>query len=137
MGKAEHDQILAYLVSNAGSGKIAANNNSMRITESPKFIKEHREVPARLITQKEFGSLSNCGACHTWPIKAIIRNVRLKYWEITGDGNEKNIRVGTLYEGLTCPFMMVMMLAAFLTPEVKRLLSLCSAWIYARTALSL
>ncbi len=65
LGKAEHDQILAYLIHNAGSGKIAANNTSMRITESPKFIKEHREVPVRLIKQKEVGSLSNCSACHT------------------------------------------------------------------------
>ncbi len=65
LGKVEQDQILDYLVSNAGSGKLTVNNSSMRITESPKFIKEHREVPARLITQKEVGSLSNCSACHT------------------------------------------------------------------------
>ena len=65
LGKAEQDQILTYLVSNAGSGKLTVNNSSMRITESPKFIKEHREVPARLISQKEVGSLSNCSACHT------------------------------------------------------------------------
>jgi len=65
LGKVEQDQILDYLVSNAGSGKLTVNNNSMRITESPKFIKEHREVPARLITQKEVGTLSNCSACHT------------------------------------------------------------------------
>lgn len=65
LGKIEHEQILNYLLSNAGSGKITANNDSMQITKSPYFIKEHRKISANLIAQKEVGSLANCQACHT------------------------------------------------------------------------
>ena len=65
LGKVESAQILSYLVNNAGSGKITANNTSMQITKSPYFIKEHRKISAKLIDQKEVGSLANCLACHT------------------------------------------------------------------------
>ena len=65
LGKVESAQILSYLLNNAGSGKITANNTSMQITKSPYFIKEHRKISAKLIDQKEVGSLANCLACHT------------------------------------------------------------------------
>lgn len=65
LGKVESEQILNYLVTNAGSGKITANNTTMQITKSPYFIKEHRKISANLIEQKEVGSLANCMACHT------------------------------------------------------------------------
>lgn len=39
LGKSESEQILNYLVSHAGSGKITANNSSIQITKSPYFIK--------------------------------------------------------------------------------------------------
>jgi len=65
LGKVESAQILSYLVNNAGSGKITANNTSMQITKSPYFIKEHRKISAKLIDQKEVGALANCLACHT------------------------------------------------------------------------
>ncbi len=62
-GQVESEQILNYLVTNAGSGKITANNNTMQITKSPYFIKEHRKITPNLIEQKEVGSLANCMAC--------------------------------------------------------------------------
>ena len=65
LNKVESEQILHYLITNAGSGKITVNNHSMQITLSPYFIKEHRQISAKLIEQKEVGSLSNCLACHT------------------------------------------------------------------------
>lgn len=65
LGKVESEQILNYLVTNAGSGKITANNSTMQITKSPYFIKEHRKITPNLIEQKEVGSLANCMACHT------------------------------------------------------------------------
>jgi hypothetical protein len=65
LGKVESEQILNYLLTNAGSGKITANNSTMQITKSPYFIKEHRKIPAKLIEQKEVSSLANCLACHT------------------------------------------------------------------------
>lgn len=65
LAKSESEQILNYLVSNAGSGKITTNNSSMQITKSPYFIKEHRKIATKLVEQKEVSSLSNCSACHT------------------------------------------------------------------------
>ena len=65
LGKVETQELLAYLVSNAGNGKMTANNDTMQITKSPYFIKEHRKIDPKLIEQKEVGSLSNCIACHT------------------------------------------------------------------------
>lgn len=65
LGKVETQQILEYLVTNAGNGKMTANNDTMEITKSPYFIKEHRKIDARWITQKEVGTLANCTACHT------------------------------------------------------------------------
>ncbi|WP_263833200.1 diheme cytochrome c [Sulfurospirillum oryzae] len=65
LGKAESEQILSYLVTNAGSGKITANNTDMQITKSSYFIRKHREVSPKMIAQKEVGSIANCIACHT------------------------------------------------------------------------
>lgn len=65
LGKVETQELLTYLVSNAGSGKMTANNDTMQITKSPYFIKEHRKIAPKLIEQKEVGSLANCMACHT------------------------------------------------------------------------
>ena len=65
LGKVESEQILDYLVRNTRSGKMSANNSTMQITKSPYFIKKHRKIPAKLVEQKEVGSLSNCLACHT------------------------------------------------------------------------
>ena len=65
LGKVETQELLTYLVSNAGSGKMTANNDTIYITRSSYFIKKHREIAPKLIVQKEVGSLANCMACHT------------------------------------------------------------------------
>ena len=65
LGKVETQELLAYLVTNAGNGKMTTNNDAMQITKSPYFIKEHRKIAPKLIEQKEVGSLANCMACHT------------------------------------------------------------------------
>lgn len=65
LGKVETQQLLEYLVTNAGSGKMTANNTGIYITKSAYFIKEHRKIAPKLIEQKEVGSLANCMACHT------------------------------------------------------------------------
>lgn len=75
----DHASILAYLMHNAGNGKITQGNDTMRISQAPYFIKEHREIPQRLIDQKEVKSLSQCVACHT---KAE-----------QGDYSERNIKI--------------------------------------------
>lgn len=65
LGKVETQQLLDYLTTNAGNGKMTTNNPTMQITKSPYFIKEHRKIAPKLIEQKEVGTLANCIACHT------------------------------------------------------------------------
>ena len=77
LDKEEHKQILAYLLRNAADSKpvygdmgkmgrrIDPNSTPLRISGTPYFKKEHREIPKRLISQKEVRSIANCTACHT------------------------------------------------------------------------
>jgi hypothetical protein len=45
--------------------EVSDQNTPLRITQLAYFRHEHREIPARLITQNpEVGSLSNCNKCH-------------------------------------------------------------------------
>jgi hypothetical protein len=37
----------------------------------PYFIRKHREIPRRIIKQKEVKTLSNCTACHTTAEKGV------------------------------------------------------------------
>ncbi len=76
-------KILDYLVENSAekftnykrSRKIAksipSSQTPIKISDTPYFKKEHREIPKRLITQKEVKSISNCTACHTTAQKGI------------------------------------------------------------------
>ena len=77
LDKEESEQILAYLLRNAADSKpvygdigkmgkrIEPKTIPLRISETPYFKKEHREISKRLITQKEVKSIANCTACHT------------------------------------------------------------------------
>lgn len=71
------DEISAYLTANAADrsgGKRAkkfaesragAGGGLPRISENPYFVKEHDEIPARLVRDNpEVVSLSQCNACH-------------------------------------------------------------------------
>ncbi len=69
------ERITRYLVASAGDagghryvGKmlrgVSADAAPLRITELPKWIREHDEVPRREWTSKEVGSKANCPACH-------------------------------------------------------------------------
>ena len=68
-------RITDYLVSNAGDtgGRrygekllrgVSTTNPPLRITELPKWVREHREVPAWEWKHKEVRSKANCTACH-------------------------------------------------------------------------
>lgn len=68
-------QISGYLSANAGdtggarySRKllrgVSRNEAPLRITELPKWAREHREVSKREWASKEVGSKANCVACH-------------------------------------------------------------------------
>ena len=69
-------QITAYLTANAAdtggarySGKllrgISTTNAPLRITELPKWVREHRKVPDWEWKHKDVRSKANCTACHT------------------------------------------------------------------------
>lgn len=38
---------------------------ALRISQTPHFVKEHREISKKMITQPEVKSIANCTACHT------------------------------------------------------------------------
>ena len=68
-------KITAYLVSNAAdtggrrySGKlmrgVSDTNAPLRITELPKWVREHRKVPDWEWTHKDVRTRANCTACH-------------------------------------------------------------------------
>lgn len=69
------DRIARYLVANAGDKDsqrqgekllrgVAAADAPLRITELPKWVREHRKVPAWEWTHKDVGTKANCVACH-------------------------------------------------------------------------
>lgn len=59
-------QIAQWLEANAGTGKrVTGPIPEDRITRSPWFLREHREVPAAVWQRANIKSASNCAACHT------------------------------------------------------------------------
>ena len=74
-------QIEAYLTAHAARGTkgSAASMPSLRMTDTPWFIREHDEVPQALWKSPTVRSPANCGACH---VKAE-----------EGDFSERNLRL--------------------------------------------
>lgn len=59
-------EITAFLENNARSkGRAPSGKPLLRITETPWFKSEHREVAARDWKNSKVKSPANCGACHT------------------------------------------------------------------------
>lgn len=56
-------QILEFLRRNAGSG-AKHSASTLRISDTPWFTREHREVPTRAWTDPAVKSPANCTACH-------------------------------------------------------------------------
>lgn len=87
---ADNQRILKYLVENSAekstqykrsrkiNDSIAKNETPIAVTKTRYFIREHREIPKRLIVQKEVKSLSNCMACHTSADKGIYSERAIK-----------------------------------------------------------
>lgn len=46
----------------------------LRITELPKWVREHREVPKTEWTKKDVGSKANCTACHVDAAKGYFED---------------------------------------------------------------
>lgn len=72
----DENLVRSYLLRNASDAKrvygeigefaeaIGRQSTPLAISKTPKFKREHREIPRRLISQKEVKSISNCMACH-------------------------------------------------------------------------
>ncbi len=65
--------ITRYLVTHAGDAPgraskllrgVGAGEAPLRITELPKWVREHRAVPKSDWTRQDVGSRANCAACH-------------------------------------------------------------------------
>lgn len=75
--------ITRYLVANAGDAQgrrtkllsgVRTGDAPLRITELPKWVKEHDEVPKADWTRKDVGSKANCAACHTDAAKGYFED---------------------------------------------------------------
>ena len=57
--------IRGYLEANAGSGrKVARDPGVVRVTESPRFVRKHDDIPASVWRSPKVQRPANCGACH-------------------------------------------------------------------------
>ena len=72
-------EIGTFLEQNAGTGKRVRGAQTLRITESAWFRREHRELPAATWNLPGVKTAANCAACHTTADQ--------------GDFRERNIRV--------------------------------------------
>ncbi len=71
--QAKAAEVLAYLVANSGDAG-GANNRflrdltataiPLRITETPRWLGEHRKIQPEIWTRAAIGSKANCQACH-------------------------------------------------------------------------
>ena len=75
--------ITRYLVEHAGDvgrqpGKLLRGlrpgDAPLRITELPKWVHEHDEVPRSEWTRKDVGSKANCTACHIDAAKGYFKD---------------------------------------------------------------
>jgi len=65
---ADHKTLNNYLLLHASKHERMTGMGgpiAIRISETPNFKREHREIPKKMVTQAEVKSFSNCTACHT------------------------------------------------------------------------
>lgn len=58
-------ELSAWLTAQAANSRRAAAPPEDRITRTPWFVHEHREIPAAVWSRAAVKSPSNCAACHT------------------------------------------------------------------------
>jgi hypothetical protein len=76
LGESQRKVVLDYLLANAGDSpkagregrrfaeSIASGQTPLRITETPRWAREHREVRADRWKSSDVKSKANCVACH-------------------------------------------------------------------------
>jgi len=58
-------EIASFLERNAGNaGKLGSAGEPPRITQTARFIRKHREIPAKYWKDPRIKSAANCEACH-------------------------------------------------------------------------
>ena len=72
------DKAMQYKRSRKMTQSISLYDTPLKITEVPYFIKKHKKIPKRLITQQEVKTLSNCIACHTSAKQGIYNERAIK-----------------------------------------------------------
>ncbi|MDD4949598.1 diheme cytochrome c [Sulfuricurvum sp.] len=85
----DHKTIQNYLVSHASKNDQMSDikgNIALRISETPYFIREHREVSKKMVTQPAVKSFANCNACHTQATNGSYREREVRipnyaHWE--------------------------------------------------------
>lgn len=64
----DHKTIQNYLASYASKNDRLVDMKgavALRISETPYFVREHREVTKKMVTQPQVKSFANCNACHS------------------------------------------------------------------------
>lgn len=69
---------------------VDLNNPPMKITDTPRFLKKHKDVPEEAFASKEVGSKARCQACHT---KALEGNFEDDFVTVPGYINAMGILV--------------------------------------------
>ncbi|MDE2440693.1 MAG: diheme cytochrome c [Betaproteobacteria bacterium] len=65
LGSGEKEAIAAFLVRHAGrSSRLGDAGNPPRISQTARFVRKHREVPASFWHDPRVKSAANCEACH-------------------------------------------------------------------------
>lgn len=77
----DHKTIQNYLASHASKNDQVVDIRgavALRISETPYFVREHREVTKKMLTQPEVKSFANCNACHTQAINGSYREREIR-----------------------------------------------------------
>lgn len=60
-----YQEINRFLVANGGNARRpGVSDRSLRITKTPRFLRKHDEIPARMWRDPRVKSAANCEACH-------------------------------------------------------------------------
>ena len=78
---ADHKIIQNYLATHASKNDRMADMKgtvALRISETPYFVREHREVSKKMVTQPAVKSFANCNACHTQATNGSYREREIR-----------------------------------------------------------
>jgi len=77
----DHKTIQNYLATHASKNDRMSDMKgavALRISETPYFVREHREVTKKMVTQPDVKSFANCNACHTQAANGSYREREIR-----------------------------------------------------------